>query len=195
MTRRRKGRAIGPGDLPVRFTAFFDGCCEPKNPGGTAGYGCVIFDRTVKPLHSDQRGGTYGSRVFEYSGMIPAAPTTSNNVAEYLAMLHIMEWAKKNAMENESFHIFGDSRLVICQLWGWPPGTKKWKINGIDTPMQAKGFYADTAVRARETLKLFPRMQGFWIPREKNSFADELSKAEVKRAGVKFKIQPERDTA
>lgn len=24
--------------------AFFDGCCEPANPGGTAGYGAVIYD-------------------------------------------------------------------------------------------------------------------------------------------------------
>ena len=30
-----------------------------------------------------------------------------------------------------------------------------------------------------------------WIPRDKNDIADELSKAELKKAGVEFRIQPE----
>jgi ribonuclease HI len=25
------------------YTVFFDGCCEPCNPGGSAGYGAIIY--------------------------------------------------------------------------------------------------------------------------------------------------------
>ena len=48
---------------------YFDGCCEPTNPGGTAAYGIVIL-RNGRPIH-------YGNKMF------PAGPRTSNNVAEY----------------------------------------------------------------------------------------------------------------
>lgn len=182
----KKGRrSIAPGELPVRFTAFFDGCCEPRNPGGTAGFGCVIFDRYI-----EMTGSKLGKRVYEHSGMIPASPTTSNNVAEYLAINRIMDWLIENNHQKDSCHAWGDSRLVICQLWGWPVIGHRWKIHGVDCGGK-RGFYADSALDARRKLKLLPRLVGFWIPREQNNIADELSKAEVKRAGVEFRIQPE----
>jgi ribonuclease HI len=161
------------------FRAFFDGCCEPVNPGGTAGYGAVIF------------AGEH--RVFETSGIVPAAPTTSNNVAEYLAVLAIFDWLIRHAPTGARSWLFGDSRLVVCQLWGWPPGGKLWKIGGVDDRDRPRGRYADRAVEARDKLKLLPGCRGFWIPREKNSLADDLSKAELRRAGVEFRIQPEED--
>ena len=55
-----------------------------------------------------------------------------------------------------------------------------------------KGFHLHVAKKARETLKRFrkqPRL--IWIPRDLNDIADELSKAELKKAGVEFRIQPE----
>lgn len=55
-----------------------------------------------------------------------------------------------------------------------------------------KGFYIATAKRAKEALKKFRRAPSLsWIPRDKNDIADELSKAELKKAGVEFRIQPE----
>lgn len=151
------------------FRAYFDGCCEPKNPGGTAGYGAVIY-----------RGA---EQVWTHSGMIPPAPTTSNNVAEYLAVNAIFDFfLEKNA--RESVLIFGDSQLVICQLWGWPVlGKKKWRI--------IKGAYVDAAKEARGKLLRLPNVKGYWIPREKNSLADDLSKAHLRASGVEFRIQPE----
>ena len=161
------------------FRAFFDGCCEPRNPGGTAGHGAVIFKGK--------------ERVWEHSGMIPAAPTTSNNIAEYLAVNAIFDYFIDNDPKAQAM-IFGDSRLVICQLWGWPtPGKKLWKINGVDNAKGPKGRYADSAVEARRKLKLLPNCKGFWIPREKNDIADDLSKAHLRKAGIEFRIQPETD--
>lgn len=44
-------------------------------------------------------------------------------------------------------------------------------------------------------LKLLPNCKGYWIPRELNARADDLSKAELRRLGVEFRIQPEEDAA
>lgn len=194
--RRQRIPPIEPGKLPCRFTVFFDGCCEPKNPGGTAGYGAVIFDRQVPFL--DAKRDPYGGRVHEISGMIPAAPTTSNNIAEYLAIENVIDWFIERGHQQESIHVWGDSRLVICQLWGWPEIGKRWMVHGVDCVGASckqchgkKGLYADAAVRAREKLKTLPRMLGFWFSRDLNGIADELSKAPLKAAGVEFRIQPE----
>lgn len=162
------------------LVAFFDGCCEPMNPGGTAGYGAVVMEARSREA------------LFEHSGMIPAAPTTSNNIAEYLAVLAIFDWLSVNLLANAKLSVFGDSRLVVCQLWGWPTGSPKWNIHGVDVKKdQRPGLYAEKAVEAREKLKRLPNVRGFWIPRDLNDRADVLSKAELKRAGVEFRIQPE----
>lgn len=145
------------------YVAFFDGCCEPRNPGGTAGYGAVIFK-------DDER-------VWEFSGMIQAAPTTSNNVAEYLAFNAILDWFIEHGLTGAPILVKGDSNLVIQQCFG------AWKIK--------KGFYVEHALAARSKIKKFRALRGTWIGREFNSLADELSKAELHRAGVRFEIQPE----
>jgi len=190
--RRTEWRPLRPGELKCRFTAFFDGCCEPVNPGGTAGFGAAIYDRDAPNEDGMTLHPKYGVRVLAHSGMIPAAPTTSNNVAEYLAVNAIFDWLIEREHWNESIQVFGDSKLVVCQLWG--EGLKaKWKIHGIDTKDKKPGFYAEQALIARGKLMAFRNCLGFWIPRDENGLADELSKAELKRAGVEFRIQPEED--
>lgn len=153
---------------------YFDGCCEPVNPGGTAAYGVVIFDGEKRIYEA--------SKVF-----VPVKGKeleTSNNVAEYSAFLDALDWLAKNILNRKPIEVYGDSKLVICQMFG--DGERKgmfWKIK--------KGFYKPLALRARTMLVNFPQMKGQWIPREENSIADELSKAELHKAGVQFKIQPE----
>jgi hypothetical protein len=71
---------------------------------------------------------------------------------------------------------------VIRQMFGGGGFKKKWQIRG--------GHYAQIAFRCRELLKRFPRIRGEWIPREENTLADELSKAQLIKAGVQFRIQP-----
>jgi ribonuclease HI len=52
------------------YIAYFDGACEPVNPGGTASFGAVIFE--------DDR------QIWECSDLYqpPEGHQTSNNVAE-----------------------------------------------------------------------------------------------------------------
>ena len=149
------------------IVAYFDGCCEPVNPGGVASYGAVIFKN--------------GERIWECSELFRPIKgnekETSNNVAEYSGFLAILEYLKANNYKKYFIQIYGDSKLVINQMQG------EWLMH--------KGFYIPTALKAKKLLKEFKHINLQWIPREENDIADELSKAELKKAGVEFRIQKE----
>ena len=152
---------------------YFDGACEPVNPGGTAAYGVAIY-RGKKNLIKM-------SKVFK--PVKGKEKETSNNVAEYAGFLDALEWLIKNNLNEEKILIFSDSKLVICQMFGDPEIGRNWRI--------IKGFYKPVALEAKELLSIFTNIRGQWIPREENYLADELSKAELIKRGVEFKIQPE----
>lgn len=175
---RRKGspRAGRPGELPCRFEVFFDGCCEPTNPRGHVGWGCVILQR--------------GQEVCALSGYQEASEKTSNNVAEYLAAGAALDWLLENGFASDSVILYGDSMLVINQMFG------KWRIRGgPDDPEHREGLYAPLAREVKEKAKAFRSLHGFWIPRKDNGRADDLSKDELRRRGVEFRIQPEGEQA
>lgn len=142
---------------------FFDGCCEPINPGGVASYGVIILKENKK--------------IFKASKLFESSSVTSNNVAEYAGFKEILDYLIKNSLQNEEIIIYGDSNLVIQQMFG------TWKIK--------KGFYVPIAKYCKNILSKFTNLKGQWIPREENFLADELSKAELLKAGIKFKIQPQ----
>lgn len=150
-----------------KIEAWFDGCCEPVNPGGTASYGAVVF--------------IGGKRTWDCSEIFFSEKgkekCTSNNVAEYSGFIAILEYLKASGLQNESITIYGDSMLVIEQM------RDNWKIR--------KGHYKPLALKARDLVKQFKKLKLQWIPRDKNEIADELSKAELKKAGIEFRIQPE----
>lgn len=147
--------------------AYFDGCCEPVNPGGTAAYGAVIFK-------DGQQVWSQSQIFFPQKGR---EKETSNNVAEYNGFLAILVQLQEMKCEQVEIHVYGDSNLVVQQMTG------KWHIRD--------GFYVPFALSAQRMVHKFPRLRLHWIPREKNVLADELSKAELKKAGVKFRIQKE----
>jgi ribonuclease HI len=149
------------------ITAYFDGCCEPVNPGGTASYGAVVFI-------DDDRVWECSKIFFPVKGK---EKETSNNVAEYCGFISILEYLLENNLNKESITIYGDSKLVIEQMSG------NWQMRG--------GYYIPFAEKAKKLVKKFKKLTLLWIPRNENSIADELSKAELIKAGVKFKIQPE----
>jgi ribonuclease HI len=113
----------------MKIVAYFDGACEPINPGGYAAFGAVIFIDGVQVWKSSTLFVPQKGREEE----------TSNNVAEYAGFIAIL------------------------------------------VPL---------ALQAQKLLEQFPKIQGEWIPRVKNSIADELSKAELIKAGISFRIQP-----
>lgn len=152
------------------ITLYFDGACEPVNPGGTASYGVVIM-QGKKILYQS-------SKLFKPKK--GKEKETSNNVAEYSGFTDALHWLRENNLNKKEIQVFGDSMLVINQMFG------DWKIR--------KGFYKPIAILAKEMIsQSFPKITGSWIPREKNDIADELSKAELIKQGIEFRIQPKKE--
>lgn len=156
------------------ITAYFDGACEPVNPGGWASFGAVVYK-------DDSELWTCSKLFVPIKGR---EKETSNNVAEYSGFLSILEFLKEQELQKDKIQIYGDSNLVICQMFGdVKRHGKLWKMK--------KGFYIPIAMKAKILLKEFSDIKGSWIPREQNGVADKLSKAELLKAGVEFRIQPE----
>ena len=129
------------------YKCYFDGACEPKNPGGKIGAGIYITD---------------GEKEFSINTFIPADPNNTNNVAEYEALIMILECMKNKV--DSVIDIFGDSKLVVNQM------NEEWQIKG--------GAYAEYAYKAKlllGKLKVKNRITISWIPREENEKADYQS--------------------
>src|SRR4029078_344055 len=89
--------SVGGLFIKEKLEVYFDGCCEPKNPGGHAGYGALIRVADSKQVLTD------------ISGYIPAAPETSNNVGEYSALLSAFKWLREAGLTHNRIAFWGDS--------------------------------------------------------------------------------------
>ncbi|MBI4439174.1 ribonuclease HI family protein [Candidatus Woesearchaeota archaeon] len=127
---------------------FFDGLCQPVNPGGTATYGFVIT-MEGKTLHEGK--GVVG----EGSGM-------TNNVAEYTGLLEALKYVATHHVKETKISIYGDSQLVIRQLKGEYKARSETAKKYL--PMVRKLLEGKQATFT-------------WVPREQNTAADELTKA------------------
>jgi ribonuclease HI len=120
--------------------AWFDGACEPVNPGGTASFGVVIKAEDGTVLLRDH-------------GVVGKGKAMSNNVAEYAGVLHILKYLASRRPGGATIH--GDSNLVINQLNG------KWRVK--------KGLYLSIATETKELLahlrELGWQVTFCWIPR------------------------------
>lgn len=94
-----------------------------------------------------------------------AAPTNSNNVAEYSAVLNGLQWLFDNGHKDDEVEVLGDSMLVIRQMSG------EWRAKG--------GMYLSTHRKAKELAAKFSRISFRWIPRAENDEADQLSRSTV----------------
>lgn len=135
---------------------WFDGACTPRNPGGIATFGFVI-KTDKKYLHHDH-------------GITGLPPETSCNLAEYAGLRAALIWLIQYNLTKEIIQIYGDSNLVINQMFG------TWRIKN--------GIYSEIALETEKILKSFPYINGSWIPREQNSEADELSKRPLFLNGI-----------
>lgn len=146
-----------------KWLVHFDGACEPFNPGGIATYGFTVT--------SD--AGTQ----FSFSGLGVAAvgAEATNNVAEYMGALKGLAEVDRLAQKGDRIELFGDSQLVIRQLSG------EYAVNAPNLkPLHAKAAMAIYNFRMSDRPVTLT-----WIPREKNTWADRLSKEAIKEAGEK----------
>lgn len=137
------------------ITIYFDGLCRPKNPGGVATYGYLIY-QDGKKVNSGQ--GTVGS-----------GPGMTNNVAEYSALKQAAEWVSRDGGDDEVV-IKGDSQLVINQMKG------TWQVKSATSQKFVPEIH-----RLLEGRKI----HFIWIPREQNVEADELSNLAYSQQGSK----------
>lgn len=137
---------------------YIDGACAPFNPGGTASYGVYmkLADGTTEELW----------------GVIGAGPTMSNNVAEYAALRHAFTWLMEKKHTDTAIMVYSDSQLVINQM------SKRWSMD------KAKGLYVEEMQRSLHLSKAFPSVKYQWIPRDRNTFADDLTKRALAEVGI-----------
>ncbi len=150
---------------------YFDGACEPVNPGGTAAYGYL--------LKKD------GKILKEGSGTVGSGPGMTNNIAEYNGLIAGLQ-AYRETRTAEPLLIRGDSNLVIsmtAKKWGWNRKKTKWAPHD-DMP--------HLKVLLDQVLALLDGLDYVieWVPREKNSEADRLSKKPLVDAGLIPAVEP-----
>lgn len=130
------------------YNCFFDGACEPCNPGGKLGIGIYITD---------------GVNEFKNGISLPSSPENTNNIAEYKALIRILLFMSKK--EGCRINIHGDSMLVIKQM------NKEWKSKGGSyIPFKKKAEELLQKIRSHNEVYFK------WIPRDQNFIADEQSK-------------------
>ena len=128
---------------------YFDGLCQPVNPGGIACYAFVIKSNG-KSIYSDY--GVAGE---------PFSKDSTNNVAEYTALVKALEWLVANKLDSDRVEIKSDSQLVVNQLEG------KYKVKA----KRIIPLYTQVLLLKAK----FPKIQIMWVPREKNREADRLT--------------------
>ena len=141
--------------LSALYVVYFDGLCEPCNPGGIAAYGYVIYqgqDALRVKIKSDAQiigeGEEMANNVAEYSGLMGAACWLSRHVVKI-----------KTAGNPERITIRGDSQIVINQMKGI------WEVK------------SETSQRFVPLIRKL--LDGYdvtfeWVPREENKEADML---------------------
>jgi ribonuclease HI len=86
-------------------TIRFLGQCLPRNFGGIACYAYIIRNKEGLLLH-------------ESCGLAaePNSPSSTNSVANYIALVRALEWLIKNRYSNDIIKVYGNSKLVISQI-------------------------------------------------------------------------------
>ncbi len=133
----------------TKVEVYYDGLCEPRNPGGVATYGFVVYRD--------------GAKIGEGRGLAaePWSEGASNNVAEYTAMIKAFAWLMENGYAGAEVLVKGDSQLSIRQMQG---------AYEVRAPRIVPLY-----LEARRLSSNFGKVWFQWIPREENGEADMLS--------------------
>ena len=133
----------------MKLEIFTDGAAR-GNPGPAA-IGVVIYNEEKAVVEECK----------EYIG------NTTNNTAEYSALLAGLKAAKKYAPCSICF--FLDSELVVHQMNG------RWRVKDANLSM--------LNAKARELVRDFEKVEFKYVPREQNKLADSLANQALDSAG------------
>lgn len=149
----KKKKQSTPHKPTALVTVYCDGLCEP-NPGGIATCGWVAYERE-ELLHS-------------HASVLCRGEGATNNVAEYGAVISALSWLLANGYADKRVIVHSDSQLLVYQLAG------KYAVRAPNiVPLHLQAL--DLAGMFREA---FFR----WVPREKNTKADALSRTAYQNA-------------
>lgn len=146
-------------DQTPDITIYFDGACEPVNPGGVATAGWYIVDTQEVDIEEID--------IAEGHSVIKSGDGATNNVAEWCALGFALRWLLDNYKDNcnrKNLLICGDSQLVCNQL------TRAWQCKA---PHLQKLMWRCLGILGQLNLASWTTQ---WIPREQNQRADDLSK-------------------
>ena len=135
---------------------YFDGLCQPINPGGISCYAFVVKS-DGRTIYSD-----YGIAVEPFS------KDSTNNVAEYTALVKALEWLLENNLSYTKVEIKSDSQLIVNQLTGDYKVKSKRIMSLYKQVLLLKSKFQDIQIK--------------WVPREKNREADRLTNKAYNRA-------------
>ncbi|MFB6469657.1 MAG: ribonuclease HI [Vulcanisaeta sp. AZ3] len=134
-------------------TLYFDGACEPVNPGGVGTYGFVIYEED-SVIH--RQGGI----------ACEPGPNCTNNVAEYTGLINGLRWILNHPkLGCDWLLVIGDSQLVIRHVLG------RYRVRSE----RLKPLY-DGVVEILRDLRSRVEVKFRWVRRELNEEADELTK-------------------
>jgi ribonuclease HI len=155
--RHRRYRDICAASIMnLLIEVYFDGLCQPINPGGIACYAFVVkSDGTT--IYSDY--GLAGE---------PFSSDSTNNVAEYVALTRALEWLVENDFTSDKIQIKTDSQLIVNHLRGIYKVKAKRIIPLYKKVLLLKSKFHDIQIQ--------------WVPREKNKEADMLTNSAYNRA-------------
>jgi ribonuclease HI len=134
------------------WVLYFDGSCEPWNPGGHSCCGWVLYNPAGKLCARGYRYLCHGK-------------DSTCNVAEYGALEFGLEKVKEFVGEGP-LRVLGDSRLIVNQVSGYWGGKKEHLLEARD--------------RVRKLLEGM-KWGIEWIPREQNEEADALCQRAYQR--------------
>lgn len=142
---------------------FFDGSCEPSNPGG---YACWAWlARSPK-----------GNRLREAYGCLGQGEGMSNNKAEYEAVIQALTYtctkAQMLAEREMGVTVYGDSQLVIRQILG------EYRARQPHL-MELRG---EVLALVEQLAQAGVPCEFVWIPREQNMDADALTRKAYQEA-------------
>ena len=133
----------------MKLIIYTDGASR-GNPG-PASYGFTISDEKNNLIYEE--GKSIG--------------VTTNNVAEYTAVLEVFKYLKRKSLGKLNIELFADSRLIVEQLSG------RFKIKNANL----KILFEQIKVLEMEIGRVFYTH----IPREKNKQADVLANEALDR--------------
>ncbi len=155
--------------MSKRYRVYFDGGCQAAFPGGPTNPGGILVGGWHFSLYDEE---TEEDKVLVTGGCVfhdwrPATGQTTNNQAEYLALIAALEQAN-DEYQLQQMDVHGDSELVIRQLT-WLEKKKKYQYQTKDPVLVALREQVLNLIDGKEVTFTH-------IPRELNRMSDEAGR-------------------